>query len=475
MKTIGWFATCLLILFALAACTPPADPVSVTHPVTLVGTAVLPDPTSSENLVEVTRVVGTAEPTATPAPCTPLPDEMRLIISMAEQAHTVLLEVTGLLPEDKPIVLLNGRTSAYSQEMTRAVGADGRLQETLYLGEDEGDNWTGQIIHQRGAACFDFTFPLAEPVVLEGTAPTPRPTTTPLPLPTPTITPIPTTLATRTIDATATDCPIPDTLAQTEVDFVSDCIVWLDSFDNETGFIVELGYPHSGEWFRYYTSANVTAIHIPAEDAPRLMESAEQCLSRHSIAVWITAVLPDGERRFTGMGMDIECDLRQLPTATAVPASETTWTTYQSDMLQLTLQHPSTWQADERDGFLYIMSPERYSFGDDGPEQLIYYVYASAFPNPEHKPFLEVVTADLSAELRQIFSYTTETIGEYTVYRTTHMPSAEGALTVFFAAEDRFVSLALTPYRPDDPFEAQEQYVQLFEQMLGSVQLLNDE
>lgn len=469
MKTIGWFATCLLILFALAACTPPADPVSVTRPVTLVGTAVLPTATSSENLVEVTRVVGTAEPTATPAPCTPLPEGMRLTISMAEQDRTVLLAVTGLLPEDKPIVLLNGRSSAYSKEMTRAVGPDGRLQETLYLGEDEGDNWTGQIIHQRGAACFDFTFPLAEPVVLEGTAPTPRPTTTPLPLPTPTITPIPTTLSTRTIDSAATDCSIPEMLAQNKLDLaVPDCIVWLDNFDNETGFIVRLGYPRSGDWFLYYTPANVTAMHIPAEDAPRLMESAEQCQNRQEIVVEVTAVFLDHEQRFASMVLQTECDLRQLPTATAVPASETTWTTYQSDMLQLTLQHPSTWQADERDGFLYIMSPERYSFGDDGPQQLIYYVYARAFANPEHKPFLEVVTADLSAELRQIFSYTTETIGDYTVYRTTHMPSAEGALTVFFAAEDRFVSLALTPYRPDDPFEAQDLHVAIFEQILAS-------
>lgn len=316
-----------IILLILSACRSPGTPVAVTH-VLAVPTAVLPTPTSSENLVEVTRVVGTAEPTATPAPCTPLPEGMRLTVSMAEQARTVLLDVAGLLPEDKPIVLLNGCSSAYTKEMTGGVGAYGRFQETLYLGEDEGDNWTGQIIHQRGAACFEFTFPLSEPIVLE---------------------------------------------------------------------------------------------------------------------------------------------------ATAVPPQETTWTTYQSDALQLSLQHPSTWEAGEPDDFLYLISPERYSFGDDGPQELIYYVYARVFPNPEQKPFEEVVTADLSPELQQVFSYTTETIGPYTVYRTTHMPSADGALTVFFAAEDRFVSLALTPYRSEDPFEAQEQYVQLFEQMLGSVQLLNDE
>ncbi len=317
-----------IILLILSACRAPGGPVAVTR-VLAVPTAVLPTPTSSENLVEVTRVVGTAEPTATLAPCTPLPEGMQLTIRMAEQDRTVLLAVTGLLPEDKPIVLLNGRSPNHSSEieltLANPVGPDGRYQDTFHLGESDIVNWSGQIIHQRGAACFEFTFPLVEPVVLAGTA---------------------------------------------------------------------------------------------------------------------------------------------------VPTPETTWTTYQSEALQLVLQHPATWTAEERDGFLYLWSPEQYSLGD-GPQQLVYYVYSGVFPNPEQKPFEEVVTADLSKELQQIFSYTTETIGEYTVYPTTHMPSAEGALTVFFAAEDRFVSLALTPYRPDDPFAAQDQHVATLEQILASVQLLN--
>jgi hypothetical protein len=234
---------------------------------------------------------------------------------MAEQARTILLDAEGLLPEDKLIILLNGRTSAYSKEMTRPVGLDGRYQDTLYLGEDEGVDWSGQIIYGRGVICFEFTLPLTEPILLEGTVPTPKPTSTPRPLPTPTITPIPTT---RTIDAMATDCPIPDMLAQNELGFVfPDCIVWLDNFDNEAGFIVRLGYPRSGDWFLYHLPANVTAMHIPSEDAPRLQESAEQCQNRQSIVVEVTAVLSDGERRFVGMGLDSECDLRQLPTATA--------------------------------------------------------------------------------------------------------------------------------------------------------------
>ena len=322
MKMNRWLTACLLILLILAACTPPTEPVSVTRPVTLAATAVSPTPVA--NVVEVTRVVGTAGPTATPAPCTPLLEDMRLAISMAEQGRTISLETEGLLPEDKLIILLNGRSPNHSSEiqltLANPVGSSGRYQDTFHLGENDIINWSGQIIHQRGAICFEFIFPLTEPVVLAGTPPTPKPTTTPLPLPTPTITPIPTTLATRTIEATATDCPIPEMLAQNKLGLASpDCIVWLDNFDNETGFIVRLGYPRSGDWFLYHTPANVTAIHIPPEDAPRLMESAEQCQNRQSIVVEVTAVLPDGERRFAGMGLDTECDLRQLPTATAVP------------------------------------------------------------------------------------------------------------------------------------------------------------
>jgi hypothetical protein len=312
----------IVCLIALTACTPPRRTPSVV--IRPVATEVLPTDTPDSHLVEVTRVIGTAEPTATPAPCTPLPEGMRLTISMAEEARTILVDTEGLLPEDKLIILLKGQSPNHGSELeltlANPVGPSGRHQIPMYLGENDIANWSGQIIHQRGAVCFEFTFPLTEPVVLAGTPPTPKPTTTPRPLPTPTITPIPTTLATRTIEATATDCPIPDTLAQNELELVvPDCIVWLDNFDNETGFIVRLGYPRSGEWFLYHTPANVTAMHIPAEDAPRLMESSEQCQSRQEVVVQVTAVFLDHEQQIAGMMLQTECDHRQLPTATAVP------------------------------------------------------------------------------------------------------------------------------------------------------------
>ena len=163
-----------LIFLGLAACRPTSSaPIPMATP-----TAVPPitTPAVNEVEVEVTRVIGTPLPTATIAPCTPLLAGMRLIISMAEQPRTVLLEVEGLLPEDKPILLLNGRSSAYTTDRANPIGPDAHYQESLYLGEaDEGNSWSGQVIHQRGAVCFEFTFPLSEPLVLEAAA-QPEPT-----------------------------------------------------------------------------------------------------------------------------------------------------------------------------------------------------------------------------------------------------------------------------------------------------------
>ncbi len=48
MKTNCWLIACLLILFSLAACTPPIEPVSVTRPVTLMATAVPPTAAAQE-------------------------------------------------------------------------------------------------------------------------------------------------------------------------------------------------------------------------------------------------------------------------------------------------------------------------------------------------------------------------------------------------------------------------------------------
>lgn len=69
MSKIRWITICLFILFGLTACTGPADPVQVTHPVTQAETAVpttTPIP-ETEPTVDPTQEPATPEPTATPA------------------------------------------------------------------------------------------------------------------------------------------------------------------------------------------------------------------------------------------------------------------------------------------------------------------------------------------------------------------------------------------------------------------------
>lgn len=83
MKTNCWLIACLLILFSIAACTPPVEPVSVTRPVTLMATAVPPTNTPPATL--------TISPTSTIAP-TNTPDPAAAQTNFLE---TLQLELNG--------------------------------------------------------------------------------------------------------------------------------------------------------------------------------------------------------------------------------------------------------------------------------------------------------------------------------------------------------------------------------------------
>jgi hypothetical protein len=77
-----------------------------------------------------------------------------------------VIEVTGLQPGEKPIVLIigDGLTGSYREESTtfQEVGADGRFQHTFDFRSwpsVEGYVFKGQLIHQHGVACFDIELP----------------------------------------------------------------------------------------------------------------------------------------------------------------------------------------------------------------------------------------------------------------------------------------------------------------------------
>lgn len=148
---------------------------------------------------------------------------------------------------------------------------------------------------------------------------------------------------------------------------------------------------------------------------------------------------------------------------------EDEWQTIYSDALDFAIDVPTGWRSHLDDGAAYFFSDNKFGAG---PTPLTYYVYALEYPNPEQRPFPDVATSDLSLSAQENFSYSTEIIGDKTVYITEQMPSMGGALTAFFALDGRYLALALTPYDSQNPYLAQARHVALFETMLQTLEPL---
>jgi hypothetical protein len=143
----------------------------------------------------------------------------------------------------------------------------------------------------------------------------------------PTVTPGPTpTAAFVRPSANEPPCIRPSGLAesrvdtsQTETDVRDFCIVWVDDYDNETGFRIVLKYGN-GDIFVYEVPANTSQLIVPKEGAPRLGESLEQYLRRSSWQITVYAVGPDFLGTVGGMGIEVDNHgIYLLPTATPSP------------------------------------------------------------------------------------------------------------------------------------------------------------
>ncbi|MFP4343483.1 MAG: hypothetical protein ACLFU8_02210 [Anaerolineales bacterium] len=155
------------------------------------------------------------------------------------------------------------------------------------------------------------------------------------------------------------------------------------------------------------------------------------------------------------------------PTPTLGPTPEG-WKTYRSQALNFSIAYPPTWEVGMEGEAL--VADERFG---EGPEPLYYFVYFAEYPNSEQRSFEEVVTADLSAELQEEFTFTERMIGGERVYETTMLPARSGALTVLFEGDDRYLAVALTPHDPQDPWVAQPRYETTFERMLKTFRFEN--
>lgn len=161
-----------------------------------------------------------------------------------------------------------------------------------------------------------------------------------------------------------------------------------------------------------------------------------------------------------------------VPSPTPLPLEDlldvTRWKTYTNEQLRFSIQHPPDWTTFYRDGFAYLDSIERFG---EGPHPIAYGVNIMELPNAALRPFEEVVTEDLSSELQNIFTYEKVDFNGYTTYWTQHIPSMEGALTVFFDDDIRYLAVQFHPYRVDNAFGGQEKYWSVFEAMLQTIEL----
>lgn len=131
-----------------------------------------------------------------------------------------------------------------------------------------------------------------------------------------------------------------------------------------------------------------------------------------------------------------------IPTPTPDPTAN--WKTYANKIYNYSLKYPDTLQIREGTGsdHVYIEPIEK-----TGIDQFQYSYYLSYYVNPNKLPIKDVVTHDISDELKKYIQFTKGALGNYTVYTTDTMPSQSGSLCKFITAdESRYVALCFSPY-----------------------------
>ncbi|MCZ7671813.1 MAG: hypothetical protein M5U34_34125 [Chloroflexi bacterium] len=117
--------------------------------------------------VEVTRLGTTAEPSPTPAVCSPLPEGMTLAITPGLDTYgqtTITIELTGLEPGEELRFIYSQEKpdGAFTMEEwdLGAVGENGRFAHTTRLPFSANEPaWQIKVLHAWGVACADITLP----------------------------------------------------------------------------------------------------------------------------------------------------------------------------------------------------------------------------------------------------------------------------------------------------------------------------
>lgn len=158
------------------------------------------------------------------------------------------------------------------------------------------------------------------------------------------------------------------------------------------------------------------------------------------------------------------------PTPTPTPDPTANWNIYSGD--GYSIKYLPTWTVDitTSPGYVNINSNDKFPKAPNDPEATTYWVTIHKVANSNNLDFKELATADLPVNLKGSFRYTTEIINGLTAYRTTDLPSMSGCEWAFFKNPNGndYVSTSFCLYDKDKPFEKQDQYYSIFNQMLST-------
>lgn len=166
-----------------------------------------------------------------------------------------------------------------------------------------------------------------------------------------------------------------------------------------------------------------------------------------------------------------------VPSPKATPAvvdGTVGWKTYKEETAGFEIKYPENWFLQgptSEDQSVYFKSDE--SFGA-GSEPIKYFVFATVTKRADSTSFADFATRGLSGKIKSGFKYTKETINGYSVYRTESLPARPSySLSTFITRDEKsFVLLSLVPFDRQEPFEGQEKYVSIFDQILSTFKFL---
>ena len=136
------------------------------------------------------------------------------------------------------------------------------------------------------------------------------------------------------------------------------------------------------------------------------------------------------------------------------------WESYQSGLLKFSIKYPEKWFIEERKGGEQITLFE---------ENNDCYITIDEYKNPKKLPLTDVVIDSYPYSVAQDqLKFVKESIGQYTVYRTTFRTQLGDQCAVVTTDETKYVSLCLEPYDP----RIDDKYSQAFNQMLSTFRFI---